>query len=72
MTDPNPYWQGRVGAERNSLEAFQDGYTAYEEGQKVTDNPHEVGTELWSQWDKGWHRAERDALGDPQKQRKEL
>lgn len=58
----NPYWQGRIATERHKLEAFQAGYTAYENDQKAEDNPHEYGTEIWAQWDKGWHQAEKDAL----------
>lgn len=61
----SPYWDGRLGSERHKLEAFQAGYTAYENNQEVRDNPHDCGTELWEQWDKGWHQAEKDALENP-------
>jgi len=56
----SPYWQGRIAADRKNLEAFQEGYAAYEDGRKVSDNPNPIGTDLYNQWDKGWHQAQQD------------
>jgi len=35
--------------------AFQEGFQAYKSGKSKKDNPYEMGSEEFGQWQKGWN-----------------
>ena len=43
---------------------YEEGQTAFKDGQAVSDNPYTRGTEAWADWDSGWCDAEADTDPD--------
>lgn len=44
------------------MNAYLEGYNAWTLG--IDQNPYDLLTEEWSEWDKGWEDAETDFLMD--------
>ena len=38
-------------------DSYNNGYMAFKEGQELSDNPHDEGSEEYDSWESGWVAA---------------
>ena len=56
----NPYRQGRLASTRRKLDAFLEGYEAFNTGLHLEDNPYEPDSVSFEHWQKGWLEAQQE------------